>query len=56
MDHFAAVKDKFINDVSHEESQVVSHSSLFYLGRGGRNLHVGADITQCVSKTNSREQ
>ena len=52
MDHFTTVKDKFINDVS----QVVSHSSLFYLGRGGRNLHVGADITQCVSKTNSREQ
>ena len=56
MDYFTTVKNKFINDVSREERQVLSHYSFFLFGQGGKNLHIGADIIQCVSKTNSREQ
>ena len=35
MDYFTTVKDKFINDVSREERQVISHYSFFLFGQGG---------------------
>ena len=50
MDHFTTVRDKFINDVSREERQVLSHSSFFLFEQRWENLHIGANIIQCVSK------
>ena len=51
MDRFTTVRDKFINDASGEGGRFFHILVSFYLVRGGRNLHIGAGIIQCVSKT-----